>query len=110
MPASASGLVGWVRVWTAQRSSPSDFGKTAGSCRSFAHLWPAAWKQKRNLQRLAPVTNCVQFFAMAAVKTFRIKFLLSTVAILLAGIGVAQVRPRGGRGFWGAEDGPVVRT
>ena len=43
-------------------------------------------------------------------KTFRTRFLLSTAVILFAGIGVAQFRPRDGRGFRGAEDGPVVRT
>ena len=43
-------------------------------------------------------------------KTFGTRFLLSTVVILFSGIGVAQFRPRDGRGFRGAEDGPVVRT
>ncbi len=32
------------------------------------------------------------------------------VALLCAGICVAQFRPRGGRGFWGGDTGPIIQT
>lgn len=63
-----------------------------------------------NLQRPTPVIEKVPVLAGAAVGAFHIKILVSTGAILVAAIGVAQYRSPGGRGSWRSDDGPIVRT